>query len=185
MKNLIVVIDGPGGVGKDSILYGLIDKHPDLYERYVTVTTRPMRTEESEGHPYNFVTEQEFKQRFADGDIFESTYRHGTYRGMSRRLIDKVLDANKIAVGSSDFNGIEPLKQNYGDKAVFIFIKAPREVVEARLVNRGDDAQNIASRMKEFDAYMTREPVYTQSIENKSLDKAVDELHDFIVNYTR
>jgi len=183
MKNLVVVIEGPGGVGKDSILYGLIDKYPDVYERFVTATTRQMRDGESEGRPYNFITEAEFKERLSSGDIFESTYRHQTYRGMSRRLIDKILNAGKIAIGSADINGMAPLKKNYGKDVVFVFIKAPREDIEARLLKRGDSAQDVQSRMTEFDEYMAREHLYNHSIENKSLDKAVDELHTFIVNY--
>ena len=183
MKKLVVVIDGPGGVGKDSILYGLVEKYPKVYERFITVTTRPMRENEFEGHPYSFVTEAEFKARRESGDIFESTYRHGTYRGMSRKLIDKVLDCGKIAVGSSDINGMEPMKKIYGKNIVFVFIKAPREDVKARLLNRGDSAQEAQSRLKEFDDYMMREPFYDRSIENKNLNKAVDELHRIIVNY--
>lgn len=183
MRNLVVVIDGPGGVGKDSILYKLIDKYPSIYERFITVTTREMRAGECEGHPYNFVTEIEFKQRLDTGDIFESTYRHQTYRGMSRKLIDAVLQSGKIAIGSADINGMAPLKKNYGKDVIFVFIKAPREDIEARLIKRGDSKQEMESRLKEFDDYIAREHLYDYSIENKSLDKAVDELHTFIVNY--
>jgi len=182
-KKLIVVIEGPGGVGKDSILNGLIAKHSNLYERFITATTRPMRESESEGNPYNFVTQDEFKQRLASGDIFESTHRHNTYRGMSKRLIDNVLDAGKVAVGSCDINGMKPIRNVFGNAVKFIFIKAPREHLKARLINRGDNTQDIESRMKEFDAYMATEHLYDHSIENKILDKAVDELHNIIVKY--
>lgn len=185
MSNLVIVIDGPGGVGKDSILYGLTQKYPDLYERFITVTTRKMRPNESEGHPYNFVTEDEFKARLSSGDIFESTYRHETYRGMSRRLIDRILECGKAAIGSADINGMAPLKKNYGKDVVFVFIKAPRENVEARLLKRGDNAQEMQSRLQEYDDYMDREHLYDHSIVNICLEKAVDELHTFIVNYIR
>ena len=72
-KGLIIVIEGPSGVGKDAIVSGLKQKYAGMFEKVPSTTTRPMRENESQGNPYFFVDEPTFKELYNSGDIFEYT----------------------------------------------------------------------------------------------------------------
>ena len=74
----IIIIEGPSGVGKDTIINALIAKYPNKFARPINATTRPMRENESQGNPYLFLNEDEFLKLRASGEIFEHTIRHGT-----------------------------------------------------------------------------------------------------------
>ena len=61
-KGLIIVVEGPSGVGKDSIVQGLKEKYPNMFVKAPSTTTREMRENESQGNPYFFVTIDEFNK---------------------------------------------------------------------------------------------------------------------------
>jgi len=185
MKNLIVVIDGPSGVGKDSVMRTLVDTHPDLYQIFVSSTTREKRPGEVDGVHYHFVTKPEFLKNIKNGDVYEHTFRFDNYYGMNKKAIIATWKQNKIAVKNCDIVGIRATKKLFDKQCLTVFIKASRVDVETRLINRGDDAEDRAKRLSAYDEYMSHESEFDFSIENKDLNKAVDELHKRIVNYIK
>jgi len=184
MEKLIVVIEGPSGVGKDSIIQGLINKY-GIYKKMPSVTTREMRPTESQGNPYFFVSVEQFKKKIKNGDVFEHTMRHGTYRGMSHALIKEIFDAGLIPLKDADIVGIKALKRSYQGKVLTIFVKTTREQVKARLLNRGDGAQDIDVRLKDFDFMMQFESEFDFSVENIYLNETIDKVHEIIQNYLK
>jgi len=186
MRNkLIVVIEGPSGVGKDSVKLGLIKKHPNTYKKAPSIATREMRPGESQGDPYFFVDVEKFKQMLADGIICEHTQRHGSLRGISLALIDEILDAGLIPVKDADMVGVNALKQAYPNRVLTIFLKATREDVEARLRNRGDDESEVKKRLDDYDFMMQFEPEFDYSVENIVLNETIDKVHTIIQNHIR
>jgi len=185
MQKLIVVIEGPSGVGKDSIMQRLIKTHPNTYKKMPSITTREMRQGESQGNPYYFVDEQEFKNKLASGDIFEHTIRHGTYRGMSLALINDILDVGFIALKDADMVGVRALEKAYPNKVLTVFIKAKKADVEARLKNRGDSEHEVKKRLDDFEFMMQHEPHFDFSVENIVLDETIDKVHTIIQNHYR
>jgi len=185
MEKLVVVIDGPSGVGKDSVILGLLDKHNEMYEKFANTTTRERRPNEIEGVNYNYVTKPEFLRKIKDGEVYEHTYRFDNYYGMSKNAIEAVWTRNKIAVNNCEIVGIRATKKLYGKNCLTVFIKASRADVESRLIGRGDSEEKRKHRLSEYDEYMSHEHEFDCVIENKILDKAVDELHEVVVNYLR
>jgi len=147
MKN-IIVLEGPSGVGKDTIMWELIESDP-TFQKIVSYTDRERRPNEIAGHHYHFIDTKTFEAKIKSGDIFEYTTRHGTYRGMSKILIDKQLEAGKIVIKDCDPIGLNALKKAYPNKVVGIFITADRKVVKQRLENRG--GTDIDVRLKDYD----------------------------------
>ena len=94
-KGIVVVIEGPSGVGKDTLINELIASNTQLFEKAISVTTRAMREGESQGNPYDFVSNAEFEDMLNRNEIFEHTTRHGTYRGMRKNNFDKIINAKK------------------------------------------------------------------------------------------
>jgi len=184
MKKLIIVIEGPGGVGKDSVMQGLIEKYPNTYKKLPSITTRKMREGESQGNPYFFVGDEEFKQLIAERKVFEYTTHHdGTFRGMSASLIEEIWDAGLLPLKDVDMVGVNALKRKYPGRTLTIFMKASRAEVEARLRKRGGCELDIQVRLNSFDAKMKIEPEFDYSIENKILHETIDKIHTIIQNY--
>ena len=180
MEKQIVVIEGPSGVGKDSIVAGLIKKCPNKYVKMPSITSRPMREGERQGNPYYHVTKEEFEEKIKSGEVFEHTTRHGHYRGMCKSIIEEMLEKNLIPMKDCDIIGINALKKNYPNSVFTIFIKAQKKEIEQRLRKRGDSEEDLQQRLKDYDNTMSQEKHFDVSIENKNLKQTIKQIHEII-----
>ena len=181
MKNLIVIIEGPSGVGKDTIINTLIDKYPNKFGRPINATTRKMRENESQGHPYLFISEEEFFKLRKTGEIFEQTIRHGSYRGMRKSSFDEILNAGKIALRDVDRFGLEAVRGVYGhDNVIGIFLTAPKEEIKKRMIERNEPIESMNARLKDFDTFIEDAKYYDYTIENLDIDKTIENILNII-----
>lgn len=179
---MIIVIEGPSGVGKDTTIQALINRYPDRFAKLVSVATRAMRPGESQGHPYHFVDNATFDQMVQSGDVFEFTIRHGEKRGMSEKYIDAIFDQNKIPLKDCDLVGIKALRSRF-DQVLTIFLTADKDLIAYRLQKRGDDPAEIAKRLADYDNYMTNAQYYDYVVDSTDLDKSIDKILQIINNY--
>lgn len=182
-KRIVVVMEGPSGVGKDSIILGLINKYPNLFEKVISYSTRNMREGERNGKPYYFISKEEFIKKLDNGELFEHTERHGDFRGMSKSLFDKILDDGKIPLKDCDHIGLTALRKIYGDRVFGVFITAPKHVIEGRLKNRGDKGEDFQRRLLDYDKNMLQKKYFDLEIENISLEKAIEECYNKIEEF--
>jgi guanylate kinase len=158
---LLVVISGPSGVGKDSVLRGL--KERGLPFRFVpTMNTRLRRPDEVDGVDYYFVTTEEFVTLLEQGELLEHAVVYGDYKGIPKEPIRQALESGQDVVLRVDVQGAATLKRLIPE-AVFIFLTArdEEELVE-RLQNRKTEspeslririatAREELQRISEFD----------------------------------
>ena len=175
-KKQIVIIEGPSGVGKDTIIAELISRYPDRFGKPINATTRPMRENESQNNPYLFLTEDEFLKKRASGEIFEHTMRHGTYRGMRKSSFDSVLNSGKIALRDCDVNGLNAIKKIYGDKVTSIFLTAPKEEIKKRFESRNEPKESMEARLKDYDSYIENAKFFEHVIENMDIYQTVEQI---------
>jgi guanylate kinase len=148
-KKDIIIIDGPRGIGKDTIVRHLLKRRFDI-KKIVTNATREPREGEIDGVDYFFITEKEFLEKVKSGDIFEySTSIYGSYRGMSKAVIDSILKSGKIAIVTPDIVGVRALKKIYPNRTVSIFITAPKELIQKRLET--GNAPDIQARLNDYE----------------------------------
>ncbi|MDD5626379.1 MAG: guanylate kinase, partial [Patescibacteria group bacterium] len=83
----LIIISGPSGAGKDSIIEGLKKENLDFFE-VVTTTTRPMRQGESEGHPYHFVSKEKFEQMIKNDELVEHALVYENYYGSQKKDVE-------------------------------------------------------------------------------------------------
>ena len=182
-KKLIVIIEGPSGVGKDTIINELISRYPDRFGRPINANTRPMRENESQGNPYLFMSEEEFRKLRNSGEIFEETIRHGSYRGMRKSSFDEILNSGKIALRDVDRFGLAAVKEVYGDKNVMsIFLTAPKEEIKRRMLERNEPEESMIVRLKDFDTFIENSIYYDYTIENIDKDETIDKIIKLIDN---
>jgi len=179
MQKKIIAIEGPSGIGKTVLINALVKLDPDKYEKITSYTTRPKRERETDGCTYNFIDEQTFLEKVKSGDIFEHTTRHGTYRGMSKSSIDKIINNNHIGLKDLDIVGIRSLKRAYPDKVFSIFITADKEVIKRRLEKRGE--KDMQSRLDDYDNVHKHKNEFDCILENNgSLDEIIKKVQYII-----
>ncbi len=178
-NNRIVVIEGPSGAGKDTIIKTLMQRYPKRFGKLVSVATRAMRPHESEGNPYHFVSNEEFDRMVETGDIFEHTVRHGEKRGMSERYILELFSANKIPLKDCDIVGVRALKSRF-ENVTTIFITADKKEIERRLIGRGDKPEDIVRRLQDYDKCILDAQYYDYVLVNEDLEKTIDKIIQII-----
>lgn len=183
-NNLILIIDGPSGVGKDTIINTLLEKYPKKFGHPINATTRPMRENESQGNPYIFIDEEEFFRLRSTGEIFEHTIRHGTYRGMRKSSFDSIMLDGKIPVRDCDRFGLDALKKIYGNKVISIFLTCDKEIIRDRLISRNEPEDSMNARLDDYDTYIKDAKFFDYKVENINIDDTIKQIMKIIKEHT-
>ncbi len=146
-KGLLVIISGPSGSGKDSVLSLILNKETWL-QKSISMTTREKRENEIDGVDYYFVSKEYFEKQISSKNMLESAVYSSNYYGTPKGPVDKWLEENKTVVLKIEVQGAEKIKKMYPD-SVSIFIMPPSmQVLEKRLRGRETDTEeSIRMRM--------------------------------------
>lgn len=138
-----VVICGPSGAGKGTLIARLLESHPDKFALSVSHTSRLPRPGEIDGFHYHFRTLQEVTEDVNHGPIpfIEHAMVHGNLYGTRQDAVDKITDAGKICVLDVDVHGVQQIKAKHFP-ARYIFIRPPTlEALEQRLRARNTETE--------------------------------------------
>ena len=134
----LIVMSGPGGVGKSTIT-SYLRNHPAIWVS-VSVTTREPRENEKDGHDYHFVTEEKFDQLIAQNNLLEWAEFAGARYGTPRDAVAKALDLGKHVLLEIEIAGARQIRKA-DPKALLVFISPPSwEELVVRLTSRGTDS---------------------------------------------
>ncbi len=135
---LMVVLSGPAGVGKDSVLRGLRARGVPFHF-VVTTTDRPIRNGEVDGVDYHFVTTAEFERLLDTDALIEYARPYEQYKGVTKEEVRRAFASGLDAIMRLDVQGAATIRKKY-DQAVTIFLAPPEpEALIRRLLGRGDD----------------------------------------------
>lgn len=167
-----IVVSGPSGVGKTTLVEALVKKVPRL-TRSVSVTSRPPRKGEVEGKAYFFVDERRFRKLEKDG-LIEWAVVHGSRYGTPKRFVEETLEKGVDVVLNIDVQGARQVKKCFPD-AVMVFILPPTfEVLEQRIRRRAADlAHDITTRLDNARAELRALPEYDYVVVNDKLRDAL------------
>ena len=176
----VFVITGPSGVGKGTLIRGLLERVPGL-ELSVSATTRPPRPGERDGVDYHFLSGEEFDRRVANGEFVEharySGHQYGTLRSdLERRMAEAAGVVLEIEVqGARQIRAAMP-------EAVQVFIAPPSvEALRARLVGRGTDAPaDVEARLSTALEELEAEREFEYVVVNDRLEQATEELAEVV-----
>jgi guanylate kinase len=143
----LIVLTGPSGVGKGTLMQSLLQRHPQLYYS-VSVTTRSPRPGEINGKNYYFISRSKFEQLIAEGEFLEWAEFAGNYYGTPRETVLKQVQSGKLVVLEIELEGARQIRTSF-PSALSIFILPPSfEELEKRIRGRAQDSEEaIARRM--------------------------------------
>ncbi|PQE22233.1 guanylate kinase protein [Rutstroemia sp. NJR-2017a WRK4] len=144
-----IVITGPSGSGKGSLIKKLTENHKKVFTAKVTHTTRPQKDDEVNGQEYFFVGKDEYDSMRDEGDFLEYGHFNGHEYGTSRKLVEGIIGQDKIPVMEMDANGIQQLKDK-GFASRFIRLVPPHiSDLQMRLETKGiDTGEEIQAKME-------------------------------------
>ncbi len=179
-KPVLVVISGPSGVGKTTIIKALLSRRDDVIFS-VSCTTRPKRPGEVHGRDYFFITEEEFKSMVEREEFLEWAEVHGYLYGTPRRFIDKAMKEGKNVLLDIDVQGAMKVMETFKE-GVFIFIAPPSvKALEERLRKRKTESEDkIRRRLEDAKWELGFIEKFQYLIINEELDRAIYELDSII-----
>ncbi len=175
-RGQLIVISGPSGVGKDTLIRRLLELDKNL--RYsVSCTTRPPRPGEVDGVNYTFVTHERFQQLIHQGAFLEYATYDGNLYGTVIERVERARGNGYDIVLKIEVQGAEQVRANVPD-ALFIFVVPPstRELERRQEMRNSESAQDMASRRKIAEREMTYISRYDHVVVNDELERAVAEV---------
>ena len=183
---MLVILSGVSGAGKDTIKKELLKRIPNAVT-LPSFTSRDMRPGEVEGDHYHFISKEEFEEKIRKGDFYEYDLHHGNYYGTSRELMNNKIKEGKIIVKDIEVNGTENLLKILGNdtRIVTIFLKVGKEELKRRLIERGDNIQDIEVRLGRLEYVEDKIKLYDYVIKIDDFEKTVQVIMTIIENEKR
>lgn len=173
---LLIVISGPSGVGKDSVIDRMKERGLPFHF-VVTATTRPQRPDEVEGVDYFFVTHEEFQRMIENDELFEHAIVYEDLKGVPIRHVQEAFDSGKDVIMRVDVQGAETIRSKC-PQALLIFLstKDEQELIQRLKARRTESDESLSLRIdtareeyKKIDSF----DYYVVNQEGK-LDQTVD-----------
>lgn len=179
-QRYLLVVSGPSGVGKDTVVEYMIDHHEGLRES-VSATTRQPRPGEVHGEDYYYLTKEEFLRRVANQEFVEYTEYAGNYYGTLKSEVEKCINSNISCVLVIEVEGAADIKQQYPE-CTTVFITAPSlEEHEHRLRSRGSECEEvIACRLAIAKKEMAMASTYDYVLVNDEAESCAEKLYDIL-----
>jgi guanylate kinase len=171
--SVLLVVSGPSGAGKGTIVKGLLERDPSLWVS-VSWTSRPARDGEVEGVHYHFVSRQEFLAHRDAGGFLEWFEVHGDLKGTPKGPVREHLDAGEDVLLEIDVQGALEVRRQFPE-ALLVFVLPPsREEQRRRLVGRGTDSpEAIERRLADAIAEEAQGARFDVTVVNDDVDAAV------------
>ena len=176
-KGLLVIVSGPSGVGKSTIVNAMVDRLDAILSR--SMTTRPMGPNDIDGEHYNFISERDFKDLVKLGQMLEYAQVYDNLYGTPAEPVEQALAEGETVILEIDVQGANQVKQRMPD-AIGILIEPPSdEVLLERLRSRKREDEDIIqkrfSRARSEIQWAHDLGIYKYRVVNDQLDKAIDQ----------
>lgn len=176
MAGRLLVVAGPSGSGKSSIVRELLERL-DI-EFSVSATTRLPRPGERHGIHYNFVSRRDFEAMIESGELVEWALYNNRYYGTPAPPIEEALASGRDILLEIEIQGARQIREHKPEAVMFFIAPPSLAELETRLRRRGDTSEeDIEDRLEIAESEMEEAPaLFDHMVVNESLDQAVDEI---------
>jgi guanylate kinase len=175
----LIVLSGPSGVGKSTVLRRLAARFPDRLRLSISATTRPARPDEVNGVDYYFLTPEEFARRRQSGDFLEccEVFGRGHWYGTLLSEVRPSPDDQKWVILDIDVDGAEKVREQLPDVPTIFLRPSSDAELERRLRARGTESEEaIRRRLEVARRELARAERYQFQVVNDTVERAVDEI---------
>ncbi len=169
----LIVLTGPSGVGKGTLLRSLLQRHPELYLS-VSATTRQPRPGEIDGQHYYFVSRDKFEQMVSEGELLEWAEYAGNYYGTPRTPVERQIQLGQSVNLEIEVVGARKIHHTF-PTALRLFVLPPSLAeLEQRIRGRGQDSEEaIARRLSRAKAEIEAANEFDVQIVNDDMEQAL------------
>mgnify|MGYP000944407651 CR=1 FL=1 len=181
-RRIMVVVSGPSGVGKDSVVRRLLERDPNLCF-VVTTNTRPMREGEVHGKDYYFVSRREFERMIGAEEFVEHAIVYGDRKGITRKSINIAIESGRDVLLRVDVQGAATLKALYENAILLFLLPESKEQLLGRLEGRrSETSESMKERIATAVEEHTKKDVFDYVVVNRKndLDGTVDAIQEII-----
>ncbi len=181
-KGLLLIISGPSGVGKGTVLARVFEKDANLFYS-VSATTRSPRKGEKDGVEYYFITKERFETLVHNDGVLEYAQFCDNYYGTPRAIVEEMRQSGKDVVLEIERNGALQVMEKCND-AISIFIMPPSiEALKERLIGRGTEEESVVEkRLQQASFELAGAQDYQYIVVNDDVERAAEEIIEIIKN---
>jgi guanylate kinase len=181
-RGLMLVLSSPSGAGKTTISRALLEREPGRMTMSVSVTTRPARRGEVDGHDYHFIDRPKFDALVAKDELLEHAHVFGHWYGTPRQPVEKALREGRDVIFDIDWQGTQQLRQHARSDMASIFVLPPSMgELERRLRQRAQDAEAVVrSRMAKAAEEISHWAEYDYIIVNDELEDSIRRVREIL-----
>lgn len=171
MKTKMILVAAPSGAGKSSLVDRVIKEVP-LLEDVITYTTRSMRHHEVQGHPYHFISSDDFQEKITQGFFVEWAKVHTNFYGTSQESLESAWKRGKVVIMDLDVQGVRTFKSKMPEGLQTIFILPPSlEELKKRILKRDKkEPADLEVRMKNAALEMAEAPKFDFQVVNDDFE---------------
>lgn len=179
---LLIVISGPSGIGKDTVVQGLKDRQLPFHF-VITATSRPPRLNEVDGRDYFFYSKEKFEEMIAAGEFLEHAWVYTAYKGVPKWQVREALQTGEDVVMRLDFQGAETVRGLCPD-AILIFLTAnsKKEWLQRLRDRRSETDEELSIRVQTAKAEYKSLEIFDYIVLNEAdkLDRTLDVIESII-----
>lgn len=179
---LLIVVSGPSGVGKDSVVQRMKEQGSPFHF-VVTATDRPPRPNEIHGRDYYFYTTAQFEQMIAEGELLEHACVYGQHKGIPKEHVRQALASGQDVVMRIDVQGAETVKRLIPEAiTIFLSCESEEELITRLRERRTEPEEHLRHRLEIAKEEMACIPDFDYVVVNRrnALDTAVEDVASII-----
>jgi len=180
---LLIVISGPSGVGKDTVIQRMKERHLPIHF-VVTAATRPPRPNEVHGQDYFFYTHDEFAEMIEKGELLEYAIVYNDYKGIPKAQVRDALVSGNDAIMRLDVQGAATIRRLFPDALlIFLSVQDEEEMVSRLQERKTESHEGLKLRIATARQEMTHIEAFDYVVVNREnhLDETVDTIISIIV----
>lgn len=179
-KGLLIVLSGPSGVGKDTVIEQVI-KNDSSITRSISATTRPARPGELNGRDYLFISEDEFCKSITEDRLLEYTKYCENYYGTLKKSVEEILADGQNVILKIEVDGARQIKEKCPDSLRIFILPPTMQELKNRLLNRGSEPyKNLEIRLKRAIEEIKFSLQYDYIVVNDTVDECAAAINSIV-----